>query len=189
MKTAALDKKRNLDGVRVAHLFRTRKISVAAMDDKILSQIHAFPYPIQRLLADEATAVVERLAKGKAPPGMTVPECHCRFFTRYLVPCRHMFHEHIYGETKILTDVVWKRFQDIFEENGMTVYEHRELVGLPAPQLTEAEQEAERLRNEMNEITERLRDSFFRVLERGDNAETAQFLYRVKCTMNPHLNM
>ena len=142
MKTAALDKKRNLDGVRVAHLFRTRKISVP-----------------------------------------------CRFFTRYLVPCRHMFHEHIYGETKILTDVVWKRFQDIFEENGMTVYEHRELVGLPAPQLTEAEQEAERLRNEMNEITERLRDSFFRVLERGDNAETAQFLYRVKCTMNPHLNM
>ena len=27
MKTAALDKKRSLDGVRAAHLFRTRKIS------------------------------------------------------------------------------------------------------------------------------------------------------------------
>lgn len=188
MKTSALDAKKRRDAIRAEHLFRTRRISVEGLDDQTLHHIHGFPLPVQRLIADEAMAVMERLAKGKAPPGMIELDCHCRFFTRYLVPCRHMFHEHIYGKNKILTELAWKAFQDMFAENGMTIYESRGVVELPVVELTEAQREARRLQDEMEEFAERQRDAFFRVLERGDNAETARFLNHMRASADSYIN-
>jgi len=131
MKAAKLDKKKSQDAKRAELQFRTRKLSVAAVDDAILTEIHKFPYPVQRLMADEVLAVLARIQKGKASPGLTEAKCHCRFFTHYLVPCRHIFHEQLYGHTKLLTAQAWRDFQDMFAEIGYAVYEHRELVEVP----------------------------------------------------------
>jgi len=92
----------------------------------ILAEIHKFPYSVQRLIADEALAVLGRIEK--ETPGLDVADCHCRFFKRYLRPCRHIFHEDIYGVAKILTAEAWRNFQEMFAEAGYQVYEHRELV-------------------------------------------------------------
>ena len=60
--------------------------------------------------------------------GLTSLDCYCLFRNRYLLPCKHIFHEHMYGSIKLLTDEVWERFQKMFEENGFEIYEHHELV-------------------------------------------------------------
>jgi hypothetical protein len=187
IKTAKLDEKKSQDAKRAALQFRTRKLSVAAVDDAILSEIHKFPYPVQRLIADEALAVLGRIEKGKEPPGLDVAECHCRFFKRYLVPCRHIFHEHIYGVAKILTAQAWQNFQEMFAEAGYEVYEHRELVEEREFE-TEEQRQAENLRLEMNEITERIRDAFWRTLEGGDNVRTAAFLQQIRGAIEPILH-
>ena len=75
----------------------------------------------------------------KGAPGHTSLDCHCLFRNRYLLPCKHIFHEQIYGYTKLLTANAWKIFQELFEENGFEVYESRELVMIGAPEQTEEE--------------------------------------------------
>jgi hypothetical protein len=167
--------------------FRTRKLSVAAVDDAVLAEIHKFPFPIQRLLADEALAVLSRIEKGKEPPGLIEAGCHCRFFRHYLVPCRHIFHEHFHGTTKLLTEHVWRLFQDTFAEAGYSVYERREVVEVLEFE-TEEQRQAEKLRLEMNEITERFRDSFWRILDDGNHTRAAEFLQRVRASIEPVVN-
>ena len=71
-------------------------------------------YPIQRLLADKALAVLSRIEKGKGPPGLDAAECYCRSFTDHLMPCRHIFHEPFYGANKLLTAQAWLDFQEMF---------------------------------------------------------------------------
>ena len=53
------------------------------------------------------------------------------------------------------------------------MYEHRELVEVPGFE-TEKQRQAENLRLEMNEITERFRDVFWRTLDNGDNVRRQQ---------------
>jgi len=131
-----------------------------------LREIHKFPFPIQKLLGDEALAVNDRLEKGKAPPELTTAECHCRFFVRYMLPCRHIFREHTFGQ-KLLTEITWQSFQLMFEESGFEIYEHREHIDIAGHGLNEVDQDAEHLRIRFNEISERLRDAYFRILEVG----------------------
>jgi hypothetical protein len=187
MKTAKLDSKRCQDARRAELQFRIRKLSVAAVDDAILAEIHKFPFPVQRLLADEALAVLSRIEKGKEPPGLIEPECHCRFFTHYLIPCRHIFHEHFHGMTRLLTGHVWQSFQDVFAEAGYSVYERREAVEVPENE-TEEQRQAENLRLRMNEITERFRDLFWKILDRGDHARTVAFLESIQASIEPVLS-
>lgn len=186
-KIINLDNKKNQDAQRAEYNFRTRKLSVAAVDDAVLTEIHKFPFPIQRLLADEALAVLARLEKGKGPPGLIEAECHCRFFQHYLIPCRHIFHEHFYGITKLLTDHAWQQFRDIFAEAGYSVYERREMVEIPEFE-TEEQRQAENLRLEMNELTERFRDSFWRILDDGDHTRTSEFLQQIRRSIDPVLD-
>ncbi|RHZ45070.1 hypothetical protein Glove_692g37 [Diversispora epigaea] len=101
--------KKGTDSEYVAFEFRTKKISVMGVDDEILNEFHKFPFPVQRMLADEAC---------KAAPGITSLHCNCIFYHRNLNPCRHIFHEHMYGATKLLTADAWEKFQWMFEENG-----------------------------------------------------------------------
>ena len=68
---------------------------------------------------------MDRLEKGKGVPGLTSLDCYCLFRIRYLLPCKHIFHEHFYGN-KLLTADVWRMFQGMFEESGFEVYESRE---------------------------------------------------------------
>ncbi|RHZ74345.1 hypothetical protein Glove_226g32 [Diversispora epigaea] len=142
-KVVALDQKQRTDSEYVAFEFRTKKISVMGLDDEILNEFHKFPYPIQRMLADEICAVENRIEKGKAIPGLTSLHCNCLFFIRYLLPCHHIFHEQIYGPTKLLTTNSWRNFQLMFEESGFEVYFHNELIEVDILEQTKAEKAAE----------------------------------------------
>ena len=140
---------------------------------------------MQKLIGDEALAVRTRLEKGKELPGLTTVECHCRFFTRYLVPCRHIFHEDMYGD-KLLTPERWLVFQQLFAENGFEVYQSRELVDVP-PTQEEAEREAGLRHMQFNEMLERLRDQYWRVEEAGDEGQAAGFIEGLAAALNPVL--
>jgi len=152
-----------------------------------MEEIQKFPYPVQRLIGDEALAVTSRLRKGKAPPGLMTAECYCSFFTTYLVPCRHIFHEDMYGSTKLLTAEVWDTFQQLFAENGFEIYQSRELVEvLPPHQEEQRETEARHLA--FNEMLERLRDQYWRVEEAGDADQAVGFINQLETAINPVLN-
>ncbi|CAB4404590.1 unnamed protein product [Rhizophagus irregularis] len=103
---------------------------------------------------------MNRLEKGKGAPGLTSLDCHYLFRNRYLLPCKHIFHEHMYGNTKLLTANVWKMFQGMFEESGFEVYESRESV-ITFVQ-TEKQKEVENRRLTVAELTERVRDKYWR---------------------------
>ena len=92
------------------------------------------------MLIKEYCAVDGRIEKGKTAPGLTSLNCYCVFFHRYLLPCHHIFHESLYGDTKLLIPDIWDRFQRMFDETGFDVYMHRELdLDVPVSRLTEAE--------------------------------------------------
>ncbi|RHZ47925.1 hypothetical protein Glove_564g10 [Diversispora epigaea] len=162
-KVVILDQKKCTDSEYVAFEFCTKKISVIGMDDEIFNELHKFPFPIQRTLADEVCAVEKRLEKGKATSGLTSLYCNCTFYHRYLLPCRHIFHEHMYGTTKLLIVDSWTKFQWMFEENGFEVYMHHELVEVDISEEIKAEKAAENQRLAINEFMEKIRDIYWRV--------------------------
>ena len=178
-KSLLLIKKRS-DSESVAFNFRSKKISAYGLEDEILEEIHKFPFPLQQMLVKEASAVVDRLAKGKGAPGLTSLDCHCLFRSRYLLPCKHIFHD-----TKLLTVNAWKEFQELFEENGFEVYQSRELVIVDDPEQTEEEKKIENRRLFVNELSERLRDRYYRAEEKG-TAET--FIKKLEASLDPLIN-
>ncbi|RHZ77856.1 hypothetical protein Glove_170g30 [Diversispora epigaea] len=187
-KVVALDQKKRTDSEYVAFEFRTKKISVIGVDDEILNELHKFPFPIQRMLADEICAVEKRLEKGKATPGLTLLYCNCSFYHRYLLPCRHVFHEHMYGETKLLTVDSWAKFQWMFEENSFEVYMHHESVEVDISEKIKAGRAAENRRLAINELMEKTRDIYWRVEEKGDEKQTGALLEELKSCLEPILN-
>ena len=100
--------------------FRSRKLAVCT---KQYPEIGQFPVPIQKLLAVELDAVMDRIAKGKDTPTEydETLQCHCKFYRQYLLPCRHIFHSDT--ELKVLTPSQWMAYIRMFEECGMEVYE------------------------------------------------------------------
>lgn len=137
------------------------------------------------MIVNEFCAVEGRLEKGKAAPGLTSLSCHCLFFHRYLLPCRHIFHETMYGVTKLLTPDSWGKFQNMFDETGFEVYTHRESVVLEVSEMTEAEKATENRKLAISELTERMRDIFWRVEDRGDAEQTAVFIRELKERLEP----
>ena len=140
------------------------------------------------MIIKECCAVEERIEKGKGAPGLTTLSCNCLFFHRYLLPCRHIFHEDMYGFTKLLTPDVWEKFQQMFDEVGFDIYMHRELVDLEIPRMTEAEKAMENRRLAVSELTERMRDVYWRVEERGNIEQTGAFINELKDRLEPVLN-
>ncbi|CAB4374747.1 unnamed protein product [Rhizophagus irregularis] len=162
--TVDVDFKKISEVERAAFEFHTKKISAYSVDNDIIEEIHKFPFPLQRLLVKEACAVMNRIEKGKGASGLSSLNCHCLFRNRYLLPCKHIFHEHIYGSTKLLTVDVWKAFQGMFEECGYEIYKNRESVieFVQTKQLKEAEDR----RLTVVELTERICDKYWSVEER-----------------------
>jgi len=140
------------------------------------------------MLINEICAVEGRIEKGKPTPGLTSLNCNCLFFHRYLLPCRHIFHENMYGTTKLLTSDIWEKFQQMFDETGFDVYMHRELVELEVPRMTEAEKALENRRLAVSELMERVRDIYWRVEENGDTEQTGSFIRELKDRLEPVLN-
>ncbi|RHZ85405.1 hypothetical protein Glove_66g199 [Diversispora epigaea] len=106
-KIIALDLKRYSDSDYVVFEFRVKKISVTGVDNDILKEIHKFPLPIQKLIVNKILFVNDRIEKGKELPGLTSLKCHCTFFHKYMFPCKHIFHEQLYGLRKLLTIDAW----------------------------------------------------------------------------------
>ena len=126
---------------------------------------------------------MDRIEKGKSAPGLTSLNCHCLFRNRYLLPCKHIFHEHMYGSLKLLTTDVWKMFQGMFEESGFEVYESRELV----IEFVQSEQQnkVENRRLTVSELNERICDGYWRVEEMGDVKRTETFISMLETSINP----
>ena len=177
-----LDCKKRSDSEKVAFNFRTKKISAFGISEDILKEIQKFPYPFQKLLIKEASAVIDRIEKGKCAPGLTSLDCHCLFRNRFLLPCKHIFHEHMYGSVELLTTQVWELFQRMFEESGFEIYESRELVMV---EQTEQQKEAESRKLTVNELTERIRDGYWRVEERGDVKRTEAYVHMLETSLDP----
>ncbi|PKC03132.1 hypothetical protein RhiirA5_503625 [Rhizophagus irregularis] len=139
--------------------------NIVAIDCKKQSDSKSatFDFHVKKVSAYEACAIMDRLEKGKGAPGLTSLDCHCLFHNRYLLPCKHIFHEHMYGDVKLLTTDVWRMFQKIFEESGFEVYEHRELV-IEFVQ-TEQQKKAKSRKLTVFELTERVCDRYWSVEE------------------------
>jgi hypothetical protein len=177
----ALDCKKRSDSEKAAFDFRTKSISVFGIEEGILKEIQKFPYPLQQLLVQEASAVMSRIERGKRAPGLTSLDCYCVFRNRYLLPCKHIFHEHMYGSAELLTNEVWAMFQKTFEENGFEIYERRELVII---ERTEQQKEADKRKLTVNELTERIRDGYWRVEERGDVSRTEAYVHMLETSLD-----
>lgn len=172
--TVALDNKKRSDSKAAAFDFRIKKISAYGVANDVIEEIHKFPFPFQQLLVKEACSVMSRLEKGKGAPGLTSLDCHCLFCNRYLLPCKHIFHEHTYGTTKLLTTDVWRIFQEMFEESGYEVYEHCELV-IEEIARTEQQKKEESLKLAVNELNERVRDKYWCTISSGNIERTLSF--------------
>ena len=137
--------------------------STVDVDDEVLHEVHKFPFPVQQMHINEICAVEGWLEKGKAAPGLTSLSCNCLFFHRYLLPCRHIFHENICSTTKLILPDVWKKFQQMFDESRFEIYSHCESVDLEVPvsQMTEAEKAMENRRLTISELMERMCDIYW----------------------------
>ena len=108
---------------------------------------------------------MDRIEEGKSAPGLTTLECYYLFRNWYLLPCKHIFHEHMYRDMKLLTTDTWRMFQGMFEENSFEVYKSHELM-IEFVQI-EQQKEAENWRLTVAELTERVCDKYWRVEEMG----------------------
>ncbi|CAB4382779.1 unnamed protein product [Rhizophagus irregularis] len=87
----------------------------------------------------------------------------------------------MYGN-KLLTTNVWQIFRKIFEESGFEVYESRESF-IEYVQ-TEQQKNAENRRIAVGELTERIRDRYWRVEEMGDVEKTQSFISILEASVN-----
>ncbi|GBC10375.1 hypothetical protein RclHR1_09580008 [Rhizophagus clarus] len=124
---------------------------------------------------------MNRLEKGKGMPGLTSLDCSCLFHHRYLLPCKHIFYEHMYGN-KLLITKVWQMFYRIFEESRFEIYESRESF-IEYVQ-TEQQKGAENQKIAMGELTKRMRDRYWYVKEMGDSEKTQSFIFILEASVD-----
>ncbi|RHZ86875.1 hypothetical protein Glove_43g65 [Diversispora epigaea] len=170
-----------------SELKRTTSPQHGIIDEEILQEIHKFPFPVQKMLIEEACAVEKRLEKGKSALNLTSVNCYCSFYHHYLLPCRHIFHEQMYGATKLLTSDIWTKFQRIFEESGFEVYTHYELTEVNISENIN-KKVAENRRLVVNELMERTHDVYWRMEEKGNDEQTDIFLNELRSCLEPVLN-
>jgi len=71
----------------------------------------------------------------------------------------------------------------MFEENGFEIYEHCELVKIF--EQTNQQKEAENRKLTINELTERIRDCYWRVEEKGDVKQTKIYIQILETYLDP----
>jgi hypothetical protein len=122
--------------------------------------------------------MLARVENGKLPPELLAPECHCRFYSRYLLPCRHIMHAHEYTSPVgvLITTNDWKNFRHMFEELGMEVYQTREWVQVPVVVETEEERKLAAYRLRANELLENLRNAFWKAMDSGEEESIQEYL-------------
>ncbi|CAG8562667.1 8740_t:CDS:2, partial [Scutellospora calospora] len=143
IKILELDSKKDFDAKVAAIDFRTKKISIANIRPEHLVEIQKFFFLIQKLIAEEVHTVSKRLEEGKRVPNLKTADCSCKFFTKYMLPCRHIFHEQLCSDSSILTS------------------ESRQLVEVLLIQLLDAEKNIKKSRQVMNELFEGTKDQYY----------------------------
>jgi len=128
---------------------------------------------IQKLIGNEAQAVLSRLEKEKSLLGLTSVECDYCFYNYYLLPCRYIFHEDMYGRKLLIADR-WADFQQLFAESDFEIYESRERVEILEHKGEEQQTNIRHTR--FNELVERLQDCYWRVEEAGNVNEAIGFV-------------
>jgi len=140
-----------------------------------------FPHPVQLLLVDEIRAYEKRIEDGKGMPDHDTPECHCQFFRRYLIPCRHLFHRDLNGD--FLTDEHWESFRSMFAELGFDVYVSRIRVAVERED-DPLEQNAQRQRLEFYAAMEQVRERWFDLegvyRRTGDSGSINMFIEQIR---------
>ncbi|RHZ77092.1 hypothetical protein Glove_186g159 [Diversispora epigaea] len=126
------------------------------INDDIFREIHKFPFPIQKLIVSEILSVENRIEKSKDLSRLMSLECQCLFFRKYMLPCKHIFHEQIHSSRKLLTIDTWKQSQ---------AAENRKLT--------------------INELMERTRNEYWNIEENGDKKEKRKFLKKLKTCLDP----
>ncbi|CAG8670544.1 23342_t:CDS:1, partial [Gigaspora rosea] len=81
IKILELDSKKDFDAKVTAANFQIKKISIANIRPELLIEIQKFPFPIQKLIAEEMYAVSKRLQEGKKMFNLKTAKCFCKFFT------------------------------------------------------------------------------------------------------------
>jgi hypothetical protein len=176
-----VDCKKRSEAESASFNFRIKKISAYGVDVDIIEEIQKFPFPFQQLIIKEACAMMNRLEKEKGVPGLTSLDCYCLFCHRYLLPCKHIFHEHMYGN-KLLTPDVWQIFRVIFEESGFKVYESRESF-IEYVQM-EQQKSAEDRRIAVNNLTKRMHDRYYHVEKTGNTEMTQSFISMLEASVD-----
>jgi hypothetical protein len=151
-----------------------------AIDNEIFGEIYKFLFSVQQMIVSEFCAVKSQLEKGKTALSLTSLSYHCLFFHRYLLSCRHIFHEFMYGTANLLTSDAWENFQSMFNETGFEIYTCRKLVILEVSKMTEVEKEMENRKLAISELTERMRDIYWRVKDRSNAEQTATFISKLR---------
>jgi hypothetical protein len=88
----------------------------------------------------------------------------------------------MHGAVELLTDQAWEIFQRMFEESGFEVYKSH---GLVIVEQTEQQKEAESRKLTINELTERIRDGYWSIEERGDNERTEAYIRMLETSLDP----
>lgn len=145
--------------------------------------LKGFPYPIQQLILGEFRGFEQRVADGEGIPDLQTPECHCQFFRKYLLPCKHIFHRDIAKD--FLTDDNWRNFQAMFNECGLDVYQTRVTFVEPV-QEDPVEAEIEHHRLQFYAAQESQREHWFQLEDAFRKNMDATPMHNLIVQMNHH---
>ncbi|RUS33520.1 LOW QUALITY PROTEIN: hypothetical protein BC938DRAFT_471251 [Jimgerdemannia flammicorona] len=103
--------------------FKIKKISIANITLKILTEIYKFSFQIQHLIAEEIYIVLKRLQDRKDILSLISAECSCCFFNYYLLLYHHVFYKQFCCNVILISN-------KIFEKSGLEVYQSHSLVDI-----------------------------------------------------------
>src|SRR6266516_6308225 len=124
--------------------FRLRQYAKAT----IIPEITGFPYPVQKLMANEVQLARQMQSDGEPlrdgtllgqhslgesdDEDIKVVSCDCIFFRKWKLPCRHIFHAHL-ELGSVLDPQMMEVLQSMWEDSGFELYEGLEAFVLPPP--------------------------------------------------------
>jgi hypothetical protein len=79
-------------------------------------------------MANEMRKCEKMIAQKKEISTNITLKCHCEFFCKYRLPCKHIFYNDLYGEKPFLNDKTWNDFNYFHEESGVEVWLKDEVV-------------------------------------------------------------
>lgn len=86
--------------------------------------------------------------------------CECRFYRKWRLPCRHLFHHHFANNQQTLTKRRLAQWSDLWASGGYDLYERAEFsAALPPSTQRVGESPAQRI--QAREVTETLLSEFY----------------------------